>query len=139
MIAKVQLIGSPFEIYHLLCKQLTVYTLPVVSSIFTRHGQVLGEKKHHGNIRSFPSSTALSHFWDTPLKFNMELEHPPPFSKEIPSWKPSFSGWWFQTFFIFTPILGEMIQFDEHIFQMGGSTTNYPKAPDPSYGNTRPS
>ena len=28
-------------------------------------------------------------------------------------------GWWFQRFFIFTPILGEMIQFDEHIFQMG--------------------
>ena len=27
--------------------------------------------------------------------------------------------WWFQIFFIFTPILGEMIQFDEHIFQMG--------------------
>ena len=25
---------------------------------------------------------------------------------------------------IFTPIPGEMIQFDEHIFQMGGSTTN---------------
>jgi len=24
-----------------------------------------------------------------------------------------------QTFFIFTPNLGEMIQFDEHIFQMG--------------------
>ena len=24
---------------------------------------------------------------------------------------------------LFTPILGEMIQFDEHIFQMGGSTT----------------
>ena len=29
------------------------------------------------------------------------------------------SGWWFQTFFIFTPSLGEMIQFDDHIFQMG--------------------
>ena len=28
-------------------------------------------------------------------------------------------GGGFQTFFIFTPILGEMIQFDEHIFQMG--------------------
>ena len=27
--------------------------------------------------------------------------------------------WWFQRFFMFTPILGEMIQFDEHIFQMG--------------------
>ena len=26
--------------------------------------------------------------------------------------------WWFQIFFIFTPIPGEMIQFDEHIFQM---------------------
>ena len=26
---------------------------------------------------------------------------------------------WFQIFFIFTPILGEMIQFDDHIFQMG--------------------
>ena len=25
----------------------------------------------------------------------------------------------FQLFFIFIPILGEMIQFDEHIFQMG--------------------
>ena len=28
-------------------------------------------------------------------------------------------GWWFQTFFIFTPIPGEMIQFDEHIFSDG--------------------
>ncbi len=27
--------------------------------------------------------------------------------------------WWFQRFFILTPITGEMIQFDEHIFQMG--------------------
>ena len=31
-----------------------------------------------------------------------------------------FSGWWFQWFFIFNPILGEMIQFDLRIFvQMG--------------------
>ena len=29
------------------------------------------------------------------------------------------SRWRFQTFLIFTPILGEMIQFDEYIFQMG--------------------
>ncbi len=29
------------------------------------------------------------------------------------------TGWWFQTFFMFPPILGDMIQFDEHIFQMG--------------------
>ena len=26
--------------------------------------------------------------------------------------------------FIFIPKIGEMIQFDDHIFQMGGSTTN---------------
>ena len=26
--------------------------------------------------------------------------------------------------FIFTPKIGEMIQFDDHIFQMGGLTTN---------------
>ena len=26
--------------------------------------------------------------------------------------------------FLFLPLLGEMIQFDVHIFQMGGSTTN---------------
>ena len=32
---------------------------------------------------------------------------------------PSKSSWWFQTFFIFTPKIGKMIQFDEHIFQMG--------------------
>ena len=27
--------------------------------------------------------------------------------------------WWFQSVFIFTPKIGEMIQFDEHIFQRG--------------------
>ena len=27
--------------------------------------------------------------------------------------------WWFQIFFIFTPILGEIIQFDQHIFSNG--------------------
>ena len=26
--------------------------------------------------------------------------------------------WWFQMIFIFTPMLGEMIQFDKHVFQM---------------------
>ena len=31
---------------------------------------------------------------------------------------------WFQIFFILTPNLGEDFQFDEHVFQMGGSTTN---------------
>ena len=33
------------------------------------------------------------------------------------------SGWWFHILLVFTPILGEMIQFDDHMFQMGGSTT----------------
>ncbi len=33
-------------------------------------------------------------------------------------------GGWFQIVFIFTPNLGEDFQFDEHIFQMVGSTTN---------------
>ena len=28
------------------------------------------------------------------------------------------------TYFLFSPLPGEMIQFDEHIFHMGGSTTN---------------
>ncbi len=27
-------------------------------------------------------------------------------------------------YFLFSPLLGEDFQFDEHIFQMGGSTTN---------------
>ena len=31
----------------------------------------------------------------------------------------SISGWWFQTYFMFTPKLGEMIQIDEHIFSDG--------------------
>ena len=30
-----------------------------------------------------------------------------------------FTRWWFQICFIFTSILGERIQFDEHIFQTG--------------------
>ena len=29
------------------------------------------------------------------------------------------TGWWFQVLIIFTPILGEMIQFEEQIFRMG--------------------
>ncbi len=29
------------------------------------------------------------------------------------------SRWWFQTFFMFTPIWGRWTHFDEHIFQMG--------------------
>ena len=37
------------------------------------------------------------------------------FFKDI-HWK---TGWWFQIFGIFTPIVGEMIQFEEHIFPMG--------------------
>ena len=28
------------------------------------------------------------------------------------------------TYLLFSPLLGEMIQVDEHIFQVGGSTTN---------------
>ena len=30
-----------------------------------------------------------------------------------------FWGWWFQIFFIFTTIFGEMVPFDEHLFQRG--------------------
>ena len=33
-------------------------------------------------------------------------------------------GGGFTYFFYFHDLFGEMIQFDEHIFQMGGSTTN---------------
>ncbi len=44
-----------------------------------------------------------------------------------PVWKQNFNQlilprktrWWFQTFFIFIPKLGEDFPFDEHIFQMG--------------------
>ena len=31
----------------------------------------------------------------------------------------SNARWWFQIFFYVHPYLGEMIQFDEHIFQIG--------------------
>ena len=34
-------------------------------------------------------------------------------------WANIMSRWWFQIFFIFTPNLEEMIQFDDHMFQMG--------------------
>ena len=34
------------------------------------------------------------------------------------------SRWWFQIFLSFSYLFGGMIQFHEHIFQMGGSTTN---------------
>ena len=38
------------------------------------------------------------------------------------------TGWWFSILFMFTPIWGFMIQFDEHIFLKGvGSTTNQTK------------
>ena len=36
-----------------------------------------------------------------------------------------FPRWWsFKHFLMFTPKIAGMIQFDEHILQMGGSTTN---------------
>ena len=35
-----------------------------------------------------------------------------------------FPRWWFQRFFLCSPLFGEDSHFDEHIFQMGGSTTN---------------
>ena len=39
---------------------------------------------------------------------------------EVLKWHSDvITRWWFQIFFIFTPNPGEMIQFDEHIFQMG--------------------
>ena len=38
---------------------------------------------------------------------------------------PNWTGWWQLKHFLFSPLFGDMIQFDEHIFQRGGSTTNY--------------
>jgi hypothetical protein len=36
-----------------------------------------------------------------------------------------FTGWWFGTWFLFSPIVGMMIQSDElHHFSRGRSTTN---------------
>ena len=56
----------------------------------------------------------------------------------------TLSWWWFQIFFIFTPFLGEMIQFDEHIFQMGWlnhqpvvDIINHPFWGTPIFGNIR--
>ena len=37
--------------------------------------------------------------------------------------QPLYKAYMFQICFIFTPKIGEMIQFDEHIFQMGGKKT----------------
>ena len=47
-----------------------------------------------------------------------------PCSDPLEGQDPWFTGWWFQIFFIFTPIWGNDSQFDEHIFPRGGSTTN---------------
>ena len=40
-------------------------------------------------------------------------------SMRVARWKDQITRWWFQTFFIFTPIPGEMIQFEKNIFQLG--------------------
>ena len=40
--------------------------------------------------------------------------------KRAPWKEASWSRWWFQIFLIFTSKIGEMMQFDEHIFQVGG-------------------
>ena len=38
----------------------------------------------------------------------------------LPNFRSKSSGrWWFQRFFLFSPLLGEDFQFEEHIFQMG--------------------
>ena len=44
-------------------------------------------------------------------------DKPPPLTKEMTTCS-TITRWWFQIFFIFTPILGEDSHFDEHMFQM---------------------
>ena len=39
--------------------------------------------------------------------------------KEIMVAIPLMTGWWQLKYFLFSPLFGEMIHFDEHIFQMG--------------------
>ena len=57
---------------------------------------------HDSLLLAFPELCVL---WSVPKKIG------PP--------KNYSSRWWFQIFFILTPNPGEMIQFDEHIFQLG--------------------
>ncbi len=54
----------------------------------------------------------------------------------IPVWVWVSCVWCFccLIYFLFSALLGEMIQFDEHIFQMGGSTTNPPQESNGSGG-----
>ena len=64
----------------------------------------------------------------TPWKFhvlNLKIQYPPVGKGETSElqttnfWHPAVRfWWWFQIFSIFSPIPGEMIQFDEHIFQI---------------------
>ena len=76
-------------------------------------------------------------FFDTSRGFLTVAEKKGWFAKSdtrTPTWKMlgcffvffhNTTRWWFQTCFIFTPILGEMIQFDSGIFcRWAGSTTN---------------
>ena len=61
-------------------------------------------------------------FWLEPLI--PQPNQPPMLVVVEPLKKNTNLGGAFKQFFSFTSIRGEMIQFEEHIFEMGGSTTN---------------
>ena len=50
----------------------------------------------------------------------MGLVYLPKFATQINNmFSYGYSGWWFQTFLVFTPTFGEMLQFDLYIFSSG--------------------
>ena len=57
--------------------------------------------------------------WKVYWMFYMFYCHLDSYPLDLVALYVSFSWWWFQIFFMFTPKMREMIQFDERIFQMG--------------------
>ena len=61
--------------------------------------------------------------WHVHVATCQDPKRPKFYGISLASWEDypnkSISGWWFQIFFIFTPIWGRWTHFDEHIFQRG--------------------
>ena len=73
-------------------------------------------QKKNRNVCS--SLLEAGHLWRAQMGVSARIE----LHSSCRWWMCTMSGWWqLKHFFIFTPIPGEMIQFDDHIFQIGGN------------------
>ena len=94
-------------------KPLVIFQLAMI--VF---GRVLTEKMDLNIPCDLDIKNCLRKSTMTPRSLHLYL-------KNARGWEEHFSSWWRLKYFVFLPLLGEMIQFDEHIFRWVETTIQF--------------